>query len=159
MAIKKKIEAFTLAEILVVIVISTIVVGLALSVLNLVQQNFYSISQNYRNTTENQHLKQQLAIDFNRFHSIHLNKATHEIIFKNPIDSVLYVVRDEIVIRQADTIGLGLKEVAFYYEGRKVYEGKIDAIKLYTGNLETAYLFVSKLNDAKNVFKESWELR
>lgn len=154
MAIKKKIEAFTLAEILVVIVISTIVVGLALSVLNLVQQNFYSISQNYRNTTENQHLKQQLAIDFNRFHSIHLNKATHEIIFKNPIDSVLYVVRDEILIRQADTIGLRLKEIAFYNEGRKVNEGKIDAIKLNTGNLETAYIFVSKFNDAKNAFGE-----
>ncbi len=154
MGIKKKIEAFTLAEVLVVIVISTIVVGLALSVLNLVQQNFYSISQNYRNTTENQHLKQRLSIDFNRYHSIEFNKTAQEIIFKNPLDSVLYVVQDEMLIRQADTIGLRIKEVAFYYEGSQVNEGRIDAIKLHTGNLETAYLFVSKFNDAKNAFEE-----
>lgn len=152
MEFKKKIAAFTLTEVLVVIVVSAIVVGLALSVLNLVQQNFYSIRKNFQATTDNQLLKQRLLIDFNRYHTISYNESTGLIMFKNPIDSVLYKYADFRLIRDLDTLGNNIKDLTFYYEGAEVKQGQIDASKLFLGADGSEIIFVSKVNAATNAF-------
>lgn len=154
MKIRKKIAAFTLTEVLVVIVVSAIVVGLALSVLNLVQQNFYSIRQNFQATTENQLLKQRLLIDFNRYHTISYNEGTGQVLFKNPVDSVLYKYSDFMLIRDLDTLGNKVKNLTFYYEGVEVKQGQIDAAKLSIGIKGQEIIFVSKVNAATNAFFE-----
>lgn len=152
MKIKRKIQAFTLTEVLVVIIISTILIGLALSVLNLVQVNFHSIRKNYQNTTERQLLQQQLAIDMNRYHSIHLTEVGREILFKNPMDSVLYQYSGNKLIRQKDSIDLHIPAITFFYKGVNVEQGQIDAVKIQLDEGEAGFIFVSKLNDAKNAF-------
>lgn len=154
MEIKKKLAAFTLTEVLVVIVVSAIVVGLALSVLNLVQQNFYSIRQNFQATTDNQLLKQRLLIDFNRYHTISYNEVTGQVLFKNPVDSVLYKYSDFVLIRDWDTLGNKVKDLTFYYEGVQVKQGQIDAAKLSIGKNGEEIIFVSKVNAATNAFFE-----
>lgn len=151
---KHKINAFTLTEVLVVIVISALVVGMALSVLNLVQQNFYSIRENFQNTTDQQLLQQQVAVDFNRYHYIRVNSSGDGIIMKNPIDSIAYNFRENLMIRNLDTMPTKVPEVLFFYKGKKVLLGKIDAIKLSSGKENTGYIFISKYNDAKNSFEK-----
>lgn len=153
MDFKHKIKAFTLTEILVVLVISAIVVGMALSVLNLVQQNFLSIRKNFQNTTGQQLFQQRLIIDFNRYHSIYLNNDRNEIWMKNPLDSVLYLYQGHSFLRQQDTIDLKISKITWYYRGEEVGKGKVDAAKLYIGEKGSAFIFVSKHNDAKNSFE------
>lgn len=144
-----KVDAFTLTEILVVIVISAIVVGLALSVLNIVQQNLYNIRENYQTSTEIQQLKEQLAVDFNRYHNVELNNKLQEIQFKNPLDSLTYTFTSNRLIRKKDTISLHIEKPKFYFRGQEVERGKIDAIKLYIKGHEGTYIFVDKVNDAR----------
>lgn len=144
-----KVDAFTLTEILVVIVISTIVVGLALSVLNIVQQNFYNIRENYQTSTEIEQLKQQLAVDFNRHHDVILNNELQEVYFKNPLDSLQYTISGDLLLRKKDTIPLQIVNPRFYFRGQEVKNGKIDAIKLYIKGHDGTYVFVDKINDAR----------
>jgi len=62
-----KIQAFTLSEIIVVLILTTIIVGLAFSVLTLVQKHMRSIQSNFYNTTELKKLETSLWLDFNRY--------------------------------------------------------------------------------------------
>jgi competence protein ComGC len=144
-----KVNAFTLSEILVVIVISTIVVGLALSVLNLVQQNYNNIRKNYQISTDVQLLKQQITVDFNRFHGAVLNNKLQEIHFKNALDSIYYIFSGELLIRKMDTLSIQIENPIFYFRGQVVENGKIDAMKLYIKGQPGTYIFVDKVNDAK----------
>lgn len=150
---KNKIPAFTLHEILVVLVISAIVVGLAFSVLDLVQNNLRAIKNNYAAATEVQHLKQQLKIDFNRYHDIEYDERLQELSLKNAIDSVQYSFLDRIVIRNEDTIPVSISGVEFFFFGITISEGKADAVKIILGKPSNDFLFVSKINDSKVYFK------
>ena len=149
---KNKIPAFTLTEILVVLVISAIVVGLAFSVLDLVQNNLRAVKNNYAAATEVQHLKQQLKIDFNRYHDIRYDGRLQELSLKNPVDSVHYSFSNHIVIRNRDTIPVPINEVEFFFLGNSISEGKADAVKIILGKPSNDFLFVSKINDAKVYF-------
>lgn len=150
---KHKLNAFTLTEVLVVIVVSAIVVGMALSVLNLVQQNFYSIRENFRNTTDQQLMQQRLAVDFNRYHYIRINTSGDGIIMKNSIDSIKYEFRKNFLIRNLDTMHLVVNQISFFHKGKEVESGKFDALKLFTEKENTGYIFIAKYNDAKNSFE------
>lgn len=144
-----KVDAFTLTEILVVIVISTIVVGLALSVLKIVQQNFYNIRENYQTSTEIEQLKQQLAVDFNRHHDVILDNQLQEVYFKNPLDSLTYTFTGNLLVIKKDTISLQIENPRFYFRGKEVERGKIDAIEIHIKGHDGTYVFVDKINDAR----------
>lgn len=150
MKITKKIDAFTLAEILVVLVISAIIIGMAFTVLNLVQTNFRSIQNNFQNKTEIRQLEQQLTIDFNRFHIISYNKNSGELHFTNPIDSIVYRYQEDLLIREQDTFKTPIYGMLLFFDGSKVEDGEIDALKINYGNESRSYSFLSKRNSAKN---------
>lgn len=149
MKVNKKITSFTLPEILVILLISAIVVGLAFSVLHLVQQNYNSIRKNYRISTEVQHLQQQLNLDFNRYRKITFNKDQQTLNFSHQLDSVFYSFKDDIIFRKKDTIALVAEEFIFYFNGLEVSSGPIDALKLRIGGEAKTQLFIYKVNDAK----------
>ena len=152
MSNKNKIPAFTLTEIFVVLVISTIVVGLAFSVLDLVQNNLRTIKNNYAAETEVQHLKQQLKIDFNRCHDIEYNGRLKQLSLKTPVDSIHYSFSYHLIIRNGDTIPVPINGVDFFFLGNSISEGKADAVKIILGKPSNGFLFVSKINDAKVYF-------
>jgi len=58
-----KIKAFTLNEMLVVLLITAIVVGMSFAVLSLVQQQMHGIDGNYKKNTAFNLLKQSLWFD------------------------------------------------------------------------------------------------
>src|SRR6056297_3780700 len=95
----KKIKAFTLHEMLVVLLITALVVGMAYSVLRLVQIQMNGISSNYEQTTEVRLLKQILWIDFNQYDRIWCNAANREIFLSNEINEVTYQFQKELVLK------------------------------------------------------------
>jgi len=139
----RKIPAFTLTEVLVVIVISVIVAGLAFSVLEIVQNNFSSIRKNFEQATKFDHLNEKLTIDFNNYQRIELDKNQRQIWFRNPLDSISYRYIEPYLFSDQDTIKV--TELKFYFMGNKVDEGKVDAVKIYIN--PDSYIFIFKKND------------
>lgn len=146
-----KIQAFTLGELVVVLIITSIVVGLAFSVLNLVQKHISSIQSNLISNTELDKLEQSLFLDFNRYSNIIYDDTNDKIIFKNSLDSVSYVFHRSCVIKSTDTLRVPLEEKNVFLDGKRTVTGQLDAIKLRTTkSFLDKTIFIFKKNDASH---------
>ncbi len=146
--ITHKIKAFTLTEIMVVIVISAIVAGLAFSVLGVIQKNLRSIEDNYAYQTKLQSLEVVLTIDFNKYTQATWNQNSDQLILSSPIDQRTYHFYTDSIVTDIDTYMVKTKQKTFYMEGTKVGSGSIDAIKLTFENTTNLHrIFVFKHND------------
>jgi type II secretory pathway pseudopilin PulG len=145
---KNKIKSFTLAELLVVMIITAIVVGIAFSVLRLVQKQIVAIQKNYNKSTSLSLFEQRLWQDFNIYTDLSFDSAKGNLFLKSPLDSVTYTFEDRCVLRNNDTIPLKLEIEKIYFEGKEVQSGAIDAIS-FSGEAELRNyrIFVSKKND------------
>ena len=149
MHIDKKIPSMTINEMLVVIIISTIVVGMAFSVLRMVQQHMWSIEKYISKNRTITSLEQSLWIDFNRYSSINYNSQKSTLFFKSELDSVTYRFDTELVVKNRDTFRLATKTKHLFFDGNRIESGKIDALKLILEKtpIEKS-LFVYKRKDA-----------
>lgn len=144
----KKIKAFTLHEMLVVLLITALVVGMAYSVLRLVQIQMNGISSNYEQTTEVRLLKQRLWIDFNLNDRIWYNAANRELLLSNEIKEVTYQFQKELVLKGRDTFHVKTKKLLPYFEAGTIKEGEIDALDLFIEGGNGIRIFVYKRNSA-----------
>jgi type II secretory pathway component PulJ len=145
----KKIEAFTLSEIIVVLILTSIVVGLAFSVLGLVQKQMLAIQTNYNKSLELQKLETSLWIDFNRYPNIRFDTSEDQLIFKHELDSIFYTFSKDIIIKVQDTFLIPVETKQFYFDGVRSKTSNIDAIKLKTAKAhQNRELFIFKKNDA-----------
>ncbi len=143
-----KIKAFTLTEMMVVIVISAIVAGLAFTVLSNVQNSMRSIGHNYENTTQIRSFETALSIDFNTFTTAFWDTKENTLQLSSPIDERRYVFYTDSIVTDAGIHFLKIKERMFFFEGKQVNSGSIDAMKLTFYNTKVPYyLFVFKYND------------
>ncbi|WP_303316703.1 prepilin-type N-terminal cleavage/methylation domain-containing protein [Flavivirga abyssicola] len=146
---KHKIGAFTLSEMIIVIIITSIIVGMAFSVLTLVQRHMSSIQNNFNKSTELVKLEQSLKIDFNRYSKIAYNEIEDKLIFTSEIDAVVYKFTNDYIIKDLDTFNLSLQHKTVFFDGDKKQSGFIDAIRLETTKaLQNQQLFIFKQNDA-----------
>ena len=146
---KNKVNAFTLAELLVVMIITAIVVGMAFSVLQMVQKQVHLISKNLDKSANLSLFEQKLWQDFNEFSYLEFNKKENTLTMKSEIDSVLYYFDDAYVMRNKDTIKLKLAIETTFFEGTTISEGAIDAVSISGEKEFPDYkIFVSKKNDA-----------
>jgi type II secretory pathway component PulJ len=144
-----KISAFTVGEMVVVLILTSIVVGLAFSVLSLVQKHISGIQNNFINTTELNKLEQSLWLDFNRYSKIKYNDLDEGLIFANELDSISYQFYDSYIIKEQDTFHIPLQDKTMFFNGNQIEWGYIDAIKLETTKtMQNQHLFVFKDNDA-----------
>lgn len=145
----RKIAAFTLTEMLLVLAISAIVAGLAFSIVTLFTRNVQGIQNNYAQSSQQRLFENQLAIDFNRYHSISYDKVKEELQFKTILDSVAYSFDDIYIIRKSDTLLTAQVDRTFFFLGDEKTDGTIDAIKInWDPNKLESFIFVSKRNDA-----------
>ncbi len=145
----KHIKAFTLSELLVVLIITTIVISLAFTVLQLVQNQLYAIKTNYTNSITLTTLETSLWLDFNRYNDIQFNIEIQELQFKNALDSVSYHFLEQQIIKAQDTFNIPLQNKILYFDGKVTKGKKVDAIKLITNqNFQNQQLFIFKKNDA-----------
>lgn len=134
---------------IVVIILTSIVVGLAFSILSLVQNHMKSIQENFNKNTELNKLEQSLWIDFNRYPRIRYDALEASLVFASEIDSITYTFSTEIIIKDLDTFHIPSRQKIFFFNGNNVQKGPIDAIKLTTSkNFQNQELFVYKQNDA-----------
>ncbi|WP_299548467.1 hypothetical protein [Seonamhaeicola sp.] len=149
MSIHKRIQAFTVSEMVVVLIITSIVVGLAFSVLNLVQKHMMGIQQNFNKKATFQKLEQVLYLDFNRYPDIEFDAFEEKLTFKSDIDSTTYWFKENGIIKEPDTFNILWHNKDLFFKGSKVSNGNIDALKL-TASKENKHrtLFIFKTNDA-----------
>jgi len=147
-ALNKKVKAFTIAEVLVVLVISGIVLSLTLLILSLVQKQVITISQNYDRQAEIRLLERALWQDFNRHH-LFFNTKQQQLQCISEIDTVNYRFKSNFVIRNADTLNVVVYKTTTYLDGDPVANHMIDAIELLLSKeIADQKLFIYKPKDA-----------
>jgi type II secretory pathway component PulJ len=147
--INTKLKAFTLSEMIVVMLITTIVVGLAFSVLRLIQRQMTGIKANFNTHVALNKLEQALYIDFNRYGRARYNANTETLVLYSEIDSMSYAFTAQNIIRLRDTFNVELQEKQFFLMGESVVSGQVDALTLQTTpKFLSQKLFVYKHNDA-----------
>lgn len=146
----KKVQAFTLSEMLVVLLLTIIVVGLAFSILGLVQKQMFGIQENYEHKTTGSLLRQALWIDFNSNSQIVFSQRTGSIQLSNEMGGKYYSFYEDYIVRDLDTFYTNYKLGKRYFEGNEVFEGTIDALELSTGGEKenNKRIFVYKKNTA-----------
>lgn len=153
---KHRIKAFTLSEMMVVLILTSIVVGLAFSVLRLVQKQMTAIQNNYNQSLELNQLETSLWLDFNRYQTIKYNDLEDILRFKNPTDSIQYQFTEKGVVKNVDTFHIPFNNKSLFSLGKTVEKGVIDAIKLQTDKQQI--LFVFKSNTAAD-YMNLWDLK
>jgi hypothetical protein len=147
--VKSKIAAYTLSEMLIVMIVSSIVIGVAFTVLTLVQRHMWDIKANLNMNSELNRLEQSLWIDINKYPDISFSKLEDKLVFKSQIDSTVYHFNKDFMTKASDTFNVEINRMVFYFNGNETSKANIDAFKF---ELPKAYgnqhLFIFKRNDA-----------
>ena len=151
----KKIQAFTLSEMLVVLLLTSIVVGMGFAVMKLVQQQMHGIGNNYKNHSELNLLRQSLWIDFNQSDGIWYDANHGTLLCANEIRETTYYIQEDNIIKDVDTFQVALDKKVFFFNGELQISGEIDAMDLITAKENGGQrLFVFKRNAATSYINE-----
>jgi len=101
---KGKVRAFAIQEMMVVLAITAIVVGMAFSVLRLVQNQMGNIGDIYEVKLEANKLRQSLWIDFNRYSYAFYDQKKAQLYFSNEIEEKVYTLTENRFATERDTI-------------------------------------------------------
>ncbi|WP_117885639.1 hypothetical protein [Aureibaculum luteum] len=146
--LNKKVKAFTIAEMLVVLVVSVIVIALAMIVLGMVQQQIRIVNNNYDKQTEIRLLERTLLNDFNK-HQLYYNNNKKELTCISEIDTVNYIFSSDFIKRNNDTLSVPIIDVVVFLDGDVIKNNEIDALELQLSKeIEEKTIFVSKTKDA-----------
>jgi len=150
---KNRVKAFTLSEMLVVLLLTVIVVGLAFSILNLVQKQMNGIQEGYEIKTVNNQLKQGLWIDFNSHGQIQWDSKEQLLLMQNEIGQTSYRFYENFVLKGKDTLHTDIRVNALYFKGNLVDKGDVDALELVSSDQGNEMLFIFKNNAASDSMK------
>lgn len=143
-----KVKSFTLSELLIVMIITAIVIGMAFSVLRLVQKQIHTIKTNYDKSSTLALFEQKLWQDSYEMNNVQFVRANNTLQMQSETDTVSYTFGVEYTLRNKDTIKLKLAISKLYFEGKETKEGLIDAIAVSgEAELPEYKIFVSKKND------------
>ncbi|MEX0274332.1 MAG: prepilin-type N-terminal cleavage/methylation domain-containing protein [Flavobacteriaceae bacterium] len=144
-----KIKAYTLSEMLVVLVLVTLVVGMAFSVLQLVQRQMGGIASNFERNTQFNLLQQSLWIDFNQNDGVWYDLINEQLVFSSGMGEQVYELRSKYIVKDRDTFQLKIEKKLFFLNGLEQASGEIDAIDLLFSKVDgSKQLFVFKSNAA-----------
>lgn len=149
MKTKQYIQAFTLSEMIIVLILTSIVIGLAFSTLRLIHQHMSVIQSNFSKNTELNLLETSLWLDFNRYSKVEYSDSMNALNFSNEIDSKTYLFEENYIIKGLDTFNIKTHSKTLFFNGNETEKGKVDALKLHTNKeLLSQTIFVFKTNDA-----------
>lgn len=143
----KKINAFTLSELIVVMIISTIVVSMAFIALSMVKRQVFSIQNKFSIKKELVRLEKVLNKDFNTYAIAELN-SNKSLKFKNTLDSVNYKIADSYILRNQDTLRVAMSNTAYFLDGKEVKKGYVDAFYFEIEAFNNRRTFVYSEKDA-----------
>lgn len=143
-----KLKAFTLAEMLVVLVVSSLVVSMAFLVLNMVRKQVISIQKNNHKKQEVQSFDARFYSDFNT-HSVFYDESSDVFRLKNTKEMITYTFLDKFIVRETDTFFIEVVDKKLFLEGTEVKQQTIDAIEIHLSpQFANKQLFVQKTKDA-----------
>mgnify|MGYP005831404323 CR=1 FL=1 len=138
---------------LIVLVISSLLVGIAFSVLNLIQSQVLMIKEYYHLKTREKQTQEILSVDLNRHSTIFYIRKDSVLSFTSPIDTINYKLNNSLLVRKDDTLYSGLRKIEFYNNGVLTKDKNIDALKVFF--TDERYIFLYKRMDYKN--RMDWE--
>ncbi|PCI10977.1 MAG: hypothetical protein COB73_02685 [Flavobacteriaceae bacterium] len=127
--LNKKIKSFTLSEMMVVLVISAIVISLAITVLNLVQQQIRSINSNFEKNTELRLFERALQYDFNSSDLLY-NQRDSLLICTRYDAKITYEFHKGFILRNKDTLDFKIIAIQPFIDAQPAVMGTIDALSL-----------------------------
>lgn len=143
-----KLKAFTLAEMIVVLVVASIVISMGFLVLNMVRKQVSLIQTNYQKKQEVQFFEATLTRDFNKRNAF-FDKKQERLILKSTKDSISYTFLDQFIVREMDTLNLEVKNKKLFLDGVKVKGEFIDAIEIsLSEHFSNKQLFIQQKKDA-----------
>lgn len=146
---KYKIAAFTLKEMLVVLVVTSIVISMGFTVLRLVQGQMGSISGSYQKKTDFNLAQRRLQMAFHQADGIWYAEGEKQLFFQNELKETTLILEANRMIYGKDTFQVAVGEIQCFYLGKPVVDGEIDALSLQTVKQQGARrVFVSKTNAA-----------
>lgn len=157
MLLHKKVKAYTLSELIIVIIITSIVAGLSFSALNLVHSHMNQINKNFDYELKVKQTELQMRIHFNTYSKVYMT-TTDQLVFKTYKDSLIYHFETDYFIQDSDTVPLTLVDKTYFFKGHKVESGTIDALEVtfqQSEHIQTK-LFVYKENDALTILENGY---
>jgi prepilin-type N-terminal cleavage/methylation domain-containing protein len=145
----KKVNAFTLSELLVVLVISGIVISITFLALQLVQKQIKEIQVNFRDQQEIKQFETVIVNDLNTRKAKFI-KNKNEIVFKGVNDAISYRFERDYFLRGKDTFKLKIIEKSFFLDNEKVDDGFVDAIYFkFAQSYNDKQIFVYTVKDSE----------
>lgn len=128
-------------------IITVIVVGIAFSVLQLVQKEITKIKKNYEKEIEISLLEQLIWRDMNNCQKT-IIKGNEYLVCITEIDSIIYSFKKDFILRNKDTLRVKTEIVHSYFNDTIVNYGEIDAIEIsLEKEIKDFQLFIFKKND------------
>jgi prepilin-type N-terminal cleavage/methylation domain-containing protein len=144
----KKLKAFTLSELLVVLVISSIVISLTFVILGLVQKQIIEIQLNLKDQQEIQFLEKIMLKEIHT-HDAFFSEEKEELHLFNANDTLKYTFLDTFITRKKDTFNLTVLNKAFFLDGEKIKKGWLDAVQItFKQSYTSKVFFIFKTKDA-----------
>lgn len=144
----KKIHAFTLSELLVVLVISSIVVTLSLLALGSVQKQVRSINLTFEKQQQILKLERWMAMDMNQS-IVRFDRKKNVLECVKGKEIINYQFTEKGIIRGKDTLQLIPQNMNLYLDGELVKNEAVDAIEFaFSDTYSQKGFFVSKRKDA-----------
>lgn len=145
---KAKIHAFTLSELLVVLVISSIVVTLSFLALSNVQRQVRAIHLAFEKQQKIVKLERLLSMDLNKREAFY-DEGKNTLLFANATDTIVYQFTKDKVYREKDSMDLSCENKQFYLDGNQVVSGAVDALEFsFSDTYSEKGFFVFKRKDA-----------
>ena len=143
-----KIKAFTLAEMLVVLVVASIVISMGFLVLSMVRKQVQLIQNAYHKKQEMQFFETTFARDMHT-HRASYNKKEAVLTLFNSKEVFTYRFLKEAVVREKDTFFIEVATKKLFLDGKEVKEKTIDAIEInFSNQFASKQLFIHKVKDA-----------
>jgi|GEM_PF-1334108 len=156
-----KVKAFTLSEVLIVLVITSIVIAIAFSILRLVTKQYNAISTRYTERAEILKLKQRMLTDMDISKSAFWDSDQEQLSLmsgRKESTSINYEVYDNLLIRNGDTLSKNITTISFFYKGNTVQGGAVDAFEVSIGNdKDVTNFFISTRLSALQKIEEVWD--
>lgn len=143
-----KVDAFTLTEMIVVLVVASIVISMGFLVLNMVRKQVVLIQKNYQKKQEVQLFENTFSREFNTRTAFYTAKE-NTLTLKNTKDSIQYTFLGKMIIREKDTFQVDISNKKLFLDGKEVKEKTIDAIEInLSDNFSNRQLFFHQTKDA-----------
>ncbi len=138
----RRIKAFTLLELVVVLVVSAMLFRLAYAALGLVQRQQVVYERHSATLGQVSSWQHALATDLQRASRTEL--VADELHCQLPTGPVVYAWRDSVLIRQQgevhDTLGIPVRAGSYFWRGQPRSRGLIDEVSYLLAARDTFYL-------------------